>query len=245
MRLKFVLDTEGKDLKLPVHYNQVIQGMFYYSLPRLLGKFLHDVGFFYNNRSFKLFTFSKIFSEKFNIKNSSIYFKPPITIYISSAVEEVSKTFAEVILKKETITLNKQPLALKSVEILQKPKFRHINRIKTLSPITVYKTIDKEDGKKFTKSIFPDDPEFSNLIRENVRKKYNIVRGEDLKNFDFEVKPIKYVVKPLKYKNYIIKAVDGEFEIKTDPKILEAVYDAGLGAKNSQGFGMIEIMSEN
>lgn len=27
--------------------------------------FLHNIGFYYNNRSFKLFTFSRIFSENF------------------------------------------------------------------------------------------------------------------------------------------------------------------------------------
>jgi len=245
LRIKLVLEKEGKDLALPVHYNQIIQGMLYRSLPRLLAKFLHDVGFFHNNRPFKLFTFSKIFAEKFNIHNSTAYFKPPISIYISSAIEEVSKSFAETVLQREKIILNKQPLTLKSIEIVPKPKFNQINKIRTLSPITVYKTIEKEDGKKFTQYIFPEDPEFNTLIKENIKKKYSIIKGTELEDFEFEIKPINYKVKPLKYKDYIIKAVDGGFEIKTDPEILEAVYDAGLGAKNSQGFGMIEIMSEN
>jgi CRISPR-associated endoribonuclease Cas6 len=245
LRIKLVLEKEGKDLALPVHYNQIIQGMLYRSLPRLLAKFLHDVGFFHNNRPFKLFTFSKIFAEKFNIHNSTAYFKPPISIYISSAIEEVSKSFAETVLQREKIILNRHPLTLKSIEIIPKPKFNQINKIRTLSPITVYKTIEKEDGKRFTQYIFPEDPEFSTLIKENIKKKYSIIKGTELEDFEFEIKPINYKVKPLKYKDYIIKAVDGEFEIKTYPEILEAVYDAGLGAKNSQGFGMIEIMSEN
>jgi CRISPR-associated endoribonuclease Cas6 len=245
LRIKLVLEKEGKDLTLPIHYNQIIQGMLYRSLSRLLAKFLHDVGFFHNNRPFKLFTFSKIFAEKFNIHNSIAYFKPPITIYISSAIEEVSKSFAETVLQREKIILNRQPLTLKSIEIMPKPKFNQINKIRTLSPITVYKTIEKEDGKKFTQYIFPEDPNFATLIKENIKKKYSIIKGIELGDFEFEIKPINYKVKPLKYKDYIIKAVDGKFEIKTDPEILEAVYDAGLGAKNSQGFGMIEIMSEN
>jgi CRISPR-associated endoribonuclease Cas6 len=68
LRIKLELEKEGKDLTLPVHYNQIIQGMLYRSLPRLLAKFLHDVGFFHNNRPFKLFTFSKILW----VRNSNI-----------------------------------------------------------------------------------------------------------------------------------------------------------------------------
>jgi CRISPR associated protein Cas6. len=34
----------------------------------------------------------------------------------------------------------------------------------------VYKTIEKEDGKKITQYFFPEDPEFKDLVKENIRK---------------------------------------------------------------------------
>jgi len=243
MRIKLVLESEGNNqISLPVHYNQIIQGFLYHNLPTELGKFLHDVGFFYHNRPFKLFTFSKIFSKKITINNSTAYFESPITIFISSPVEDVSKSFAKSLLISEKISLKNQSLTLKSIEILQKPKFDFINKIKTLFPITVYKTIEKEDGKKITQYFFPEDPEFKDLVKENIRKKYSVIKETDLNDFEFDIKPLGYKKKIIKYKNFVIKAVDGEFELKIQPEILETVYDAGIGAKNSQGFGMIKII---
>jgi CRISPR-associated endoribonuclease Cas6 len=106
----------------------------------------------------------------------------------------------------------------------------------------VYKTIEKEDGKKITQYFFPEDPEFKDLVKENIRKKYSVIKETDLNDFEFDIKPLGYKKKIIKYKNFVIKAVDGEFELKIQPKILETVYDAGIGAKNSQGFGMIKII---
>jgi CRISPR-associated endoribonuclease Cas6 len=99
MRIKLVLESEGNNqISLPVHYNQIIQGFLYHNLTTELRKFLHDVGFFHHNRPFKLFTFSKIFSKKITINNSTAYFESPITIFISSAVEDISKSFAKSLL---------------------------------------------------------------------------------------------------------------------------------------------------
>jgi CRISPR-associated endoribonuclease Cas6 len=80
------------------------------------------------------------------------------------------------------------------------------------------------------------------LVKENIRKKYSVIKEIDLNDFEFDIKPLGYKKKIIKYKNFVIKAVDGEFELKIQPEILETVYDAGIGAKNSQGFGMIKII---
>jgi CRISPR-associated endoribonuclease Cas6 len=171
MRIKLVLESEeNNQISLPVHYNQIIQGFLYHNLPTELRKFLHDVGFFYHNKPFKLFTFSKIFSKKITINNSMAYFESPIIIFISSAVEDVSKSFAKSLLTSEKIFLKNQSLTLKSIEILQKPKFDFINKIKTLSPITMYKTIEKEDGKKITQYFFSEDPELRIWLKKTSEK---------------------------------------------------------------------------
>ncbi|MGC8734284.1 MAG: CRISPR-associated endoribonuclease Cas6, partial [bacterium] len=98
-----------------------------------------------------------------------------------------------------------------------------------------------------TEYIFPDNPLFNKLIKDNIIKKYLIIEGITNKNeiepFNFEITSIDTKIKILKYKNFIIKGVDGELIIKTDnPEIIEKIYDAGLGSKNSQGFGMFEII---
>jgi len=36
----------------------------------------------------------------------------------------------------------------------------------------------------------------------------------------------------------------GIYKLKGGPELIHLVYDAGLGAKNPQGFGMFEIVKE-
>lgn len=244
MRIKLELSSNKEYIRLPVSYNTLIQAMLYKSLPRLLAKFLHDIGFFYNKRPFKLFTFSKIYSSYFNFfkDSNTIAFKSPITIYISSSISEISETLADYITKKDYIKLGQNTLNISSIEIINRPSFYDFNtKIKTLSPITAYKTILKDD-KKFYKFYNPTDDEFKYLVKENIKKKFEIIKAQNLEDFEFDVKPIDVKKAITKYKDFIIEGYEGDFVINIDPYILSVVYDSGLGAKNSQGFGMIEVI---
>ena len=243
MKVKLKLTSENEYIVLPLHHNYAIQTMLYKNLPKFLSDFLHDVGFFYNGRRFKLFTFSKIQSKHFKLLKDKklIKYKTPITLYISSAVADITKFWGETFLKKDKIYLGKNELLLEEIEVLPNPEFKEQMLIKTLSPITVYRTF--ENGKKYYRYYSPDEEEFQNLIKENLKKKYQIVSSKELTDFPFEIKPYKNIKKVLfKYKNFPIEAYEGVFQIKTDPEIFKKVYDAGLGAKNSQGFGMIEVV---
>lgn len=243
MRLKLTFDSEKGFIGLPIHHHKILQGFIYKNLPKYLAEFLHNIGFYYKNRNFKLFTFSKIFSEKFRIKNQKMYFNTPFIIYLSSAINEIPQSFKDSIIYKEKINLGKNEVILKNVEFIETPEYSsNIVKIKTLSPIVVYKTI--EDKKKFTKYFSPLDQEFNELIKTNIQKKYEILTGTSLNDFQFLIKGVNTYSKILKYKNFIIKGTEGIFEILVKPEIFRTIYDCGIGAKNSQGFGMIEIAQE-
>jgi CRISPR-associated endoribonuclease Cas6 len=42
----------------------------------------------------------------------------------------------------------------------------------------------------------------------------------------------------------VIKGWFGIYEKDGDPRLLKLAYSTGLGAKNSQGFGMIDVIKE-
>ena len=50
-------------IALPKSYNHILQAFFYRNMDLLLSKFLHDIGFPYGKRRFKLFTFSKVIGK--------------------------------------------------------------------------------------------------------------------------------------------------------------------------------------
>ncbi len=248
MRLKLTFTSNKEVIKLPVHYHHFIQGMLYRNLPDPVSDFLHNIGFFYKKRQFKLFTFSKIFSKGFKIVKDEIkgkiaIFNSPITLYISSAISDYPKEWAEKFIVKDKIFLEKNELFLQQIEVLKPPEFKNFHIVKTLSPITVYRTFNKPDEKKYQQFYFPQNSEFSELLKENIRKKYEIITGRKLQDFTFSITPAgKVKIKKLKFKDTLIQGVEGIFKIKLEPEIFKAIYDAGLGAKNSQGFGMVEIL---
>ena len=45
----------------------------------------------------------------------------------------------------------------------------------------------------------------------------------------------------MKYRGTIIKGWMGRFVLNGNKKLLKLGYDCGIGAKNSQGFGMVEV----
>ena len=113
--------------------------------------------------------------------------------------------------------------------------------IKTLSPITVYSTLVSQDGKKKTYYYSPFESEFSELIKNNLIKKYEAFNCKKLDYYDFKITPIKETLKEsvIFYKGFIVKGWNGVFEIKGNKELIEVALNSGMGSKNSQGMGCI------
>lgn len=236
MQIKVVFSSDW-EIILPIHYNEHLQGFVYKSLDDDIGKILHNEGFKYEKRSFKLFSFSRIIGEFRLFKDRGvIVFKPPIIVWFSFGIREVGLSFLKNIYDKRQI-LAGNPLTVSDVNI----KTYDINNdlvVKTLSPITAYRTV-YENGKRKTVYYSPRDENFINLVKFNLLKKYKVVYGEDYYG-DLEFKGLRgFKMSIVKYKNTVIKAWNGVFYLKGDKSILELALYCGLGVKNSQGFGFI------
>ncbi|MDI6840561.1 MAG: hypothetical protein QMD71_06925 [bacterium] len=82
MRITIILETEDRALSLPIHYNHIIQGFIYDNISKKLAKFLHQKGYIYGKRAFKLFTFSRLYGRfRLNKGTNTIYFAP-LSIFI-------------------------------------------------------------------------------------------------------------------------------------------------------------------
>ncbi|NPA58211.1 MAG: CRISPR-associated endoribonuclease Cas6 [Aquificae bacterium] len=248
MRLKLVLNSYQPFINLPLHHNVTIQGMLYKSLPKILLDFLNEIGFFHTGKKFKPFTFSRIYSERFVLDKDKkrIKYKAPITIYLSSAVNGKAKNWDGSIPEGEKIQLGKNELFLEKIVVKREPEFGEEFYIRTLSPITVYRTFENENQKKFYQYYNPSQEEFEELIRDNLKKKYSFITGREIDHFPIKIESTERLRKVLiKYRDFPVEAYDGVFKIKTDPEMFKVVYDTGLGSKNSQGFGMIEVLNKN
>jgi len=249
MRIKVDFESQ-KPIELPIHYNYFVQSMIYNTIDdKIYATFLHDKGYEVDLKNFKLFSFSRLegpFKIVGNDSNKKIIFDKKVSLIISSPVEDFITKFSTGLLKKDQIYLKDNILYVTSANMLKRPKFSSFHKIKMLSPMCAYKTIRNENSE-YKHFFTPFDDEFYNLISQNLMKKCKLlIKDFDEKSFRFDLKPLKVEekshFKPMLFKKTPIKGWLGFYTIETDPIIMEVAYYCGLGSKNSQGFGLFEII---
>jgi len=236
--------TSENHVKLPLSYNHILQGFIYRHLNEGLGSFLHKGGFSCGKRNFKLFTFSRLMG-KVRIEKGVFSFTPPLHLTISSPYTEILKDLAENFLREEEIWLNRHRLYIDSINVHFPPPMDGELTVRMLSPVTIYSTLVKGDGSRKTYYYNPYEDEFQTLIKENMIKKYLAFYGKEPPEGSLSIEPLKVSKNDEKiviYKNFVIKGWMGTYRLKGHPELLKLAYDAGLGAKNSQGFGCFEVV---
>ena len=228
-------------LTLPINYNNIVQGIIYRAISAmpLYSDFLHDVGFVSNDKNYKMFVFSNL-EGKHSVKDKRITFYDYVSFEVRSPdallINVISRylnyygvAFGEYTYQNVQVSLNDYTVESNSIIIKMK------------SPMTVYST-DMET--KYTNYYSPFEGDFYLKAEENFHNKYlayyDIEPSNNIRLFPYgNDKPIKLVTK---YKNTIINAWYGEYELKGERKYLDFLYQTGLGSKNAQGFGMFDIV---
>ncbi len=237
MRLKVVFDC-NEDIVLPVDYNYYIQSFIYKNISNEMADFLHNKGYCASGRSFKLFSFSKLIGKcSFDRNNQRFRFKPPVSLYISSPVDDFIKSFANHILIND-LFIFKSHIEVSGMDF-QKDVIDEEIHVITLSPVVVYSTLFDMQKKRHTCYFMPREPKYNSLIEENLKKKC-IAFGNELTDGKIEITPAGNIrQKILTYKGFTIKGCEGLLKLKGSSDMIRMALDAGLGSKNSQGFGCI------
>ncbi len=243
MQIKIGFSSES-EIILPIHYNHILQAFIYNNIDKNLACFMHDEGYMSSGRKFKLFTFSNILKRGI-LKDKKFNFKKEIDIIIASPIEGFCKSIVNSMFLNNNLILGKNSIKASKIEILDKRIDSEQIEIETISPITVYSTILKENGNKFTHYYRASEGEFEKLIGENLIKKYKAFYGENL-SIENDIQIIaKGNIKQsiIYYKNFIVKGETGIFTVKGNKNLLQIGLDAGFGSKNSQGFGCGSLLA--
>lgn len=233
MQLSINIRLNGKCV-LPLGYHHIQQSAIY----SLIGGELHDNGYQYDKREYKLFTFGPI-EGRYTIQGKYITFYDEIIFEVRCFDDDIGLTIIKNITSNGIRLLNN---IYKDVEV--KIHNREITtnelRITMKSPICVYKTDDERKTIYFN----PNEEEFFESVRDNFVRKYYAVAGEyPISTIDFGL--IKFSQRDrylTKYKGFYIEGWKGVYELSGNTEYLNFLYNTGLGAKNSQGFGMFEVM---
>jgi CRISPR-associated endoribonuclease Cas6 len=231
------------DALIPIQYNHLVQASIYSSLNRDMAEFLHDRGFPVDGRTFRLFTFSRL-SGPYRRDGPNLRFLGQISLQISSPVHAVIEELASTWLRLGSVQIGEARLAVDAVELKPTPEVESSVDVRTLSPVTVYETLHAADGRAKTYYYAPTEREFGLLCGVNAQRKLRALTGraDDVAPLTVAPagwRPHRQVI--LDYKGTVIKAWHGAFRLTGPSELIQLVLDAGLGSKNAQGFGMVEI----
>ncbi len=237
MRIKVVLNM--KNITLPINYKHALQATVYNMLSNSkYSKFLHDEGYKKEKRSFKLFTFSRIYGQ-FKIENKKINYSSKSHFFITS----IDDNFIEQVI--EFLSLNSRVFICgKSIEIMAFDVLNDVIKtqneyvIKAIEPIVVYST---DDSKKVIYHS-PINSVFIDHLNVNLFNKYEAFFQKKLTEKVDLLEVIEMKKALVTFKNSVFVGYYITLKIKCSKELLRFILDVGLGAKNSMGFGMVDIV---
>lgn len=235
--------TTSDGAVVPIHYNAVVQAMIYSSWNPLMAAFIHERGFPLESRSFRLFVFSRL-SGPYQRQGAFLRYHGPIALQFASPIQALVEDLTSAWLRQGIVRLGSSRLSVDSIDLKPAPSIAGDVLVRTLSPVTVYETLHAPDGRAKTYYYAPTEREFGTLCGVNARRKLAAFRGRGEATGDLSVSPAdgrphRQVI--ISYKGTVVKGWTGAFRLSGPPDLIQMVLDAGLGAKNSQGFGMVEI----
>ena len=240
------LTSPKAELVLPFHYTEWLQAAIYHSMGNSVAQVVHDVGFPVENRSLKLFAFSRLLG-KYRANRETLTFHLPLTLVIASPLKMMIQEFTNSIISRSEFRLGPELLSLSKISMDSTELKSARIRVHTLSPLSTHSTLTKGDGSSYTVYYHPREREFSQYVTQNLLRKYRAIYGEPWLSQsapDIHIQPrhdpkmnIVY------YKDTVIKGYSGTFDISGPVELLQTGWDAGFGDRNSQGFGLVDVPS--
>jgi len=245
VRVRLTFSPKDGVCRLPVHYNQLVQGFLYRHLDESLAESVHNEGYVDGSRRLRMFTFSRL-QGRAMVREGNIVFAGEFSLVVASPDVQFLESLSVHVIRSETLLLGGSPVHLTKAEVETDPPYHNPVLLQALSPITAYSTLMHRDGRRKTYYYTPWEEEFSELLVRNLQRKWRAYYGGEMEGSPegAYVKPVRVNTRNLhvaKYKGTVIKGWSGVYEASLPEPLFRMALDAGLGSKNSQGFGCVGI----
>ncbi|MBA2407752.1 MAG: CRISPR-associated endoribonuclease Cas6, partial [Chitinophagales bacterium] len=255
MRLSIQLELLQGD-QLPLNYNYPISAWIYKCLHHGNNDFaawLHEHGYAYEGKRFKLFTFSQL-KCSFVIKGDRMKINAPQAyLTLSFLIDEPVEHFVAGCFRNQQCVIgdkvSRVAFAIKSIELLPHPVFTEKMRYRLLSPLCITRSRIHEGGEGY-EFLSPDHAEYKkHLIRNLINKHQSVyaITGDE-QHFDIESMNLN-ILSTLKSRLIRIKDHTPEatslrgwlfdFELTAPVELQRVGYYAGFGEKNAMGLGCV------
>ena len=246
------IDTRLHRSLLPLNYQYECSALIYkilFNANQEYATWLHQNGFKADKKQFKLFTFSRFYFPQFKIKGEFVeILSDTFKWQLSFLPERSTQEFVQGLFKERELEIGNRRAKIKchvsSIEILPQPLISKNMEFKTLSPMVISK---KETDGRF-QYIAPDHPMAAELVKINLLAKYEAIHNKPFPKTDFlfeltalnKPKPTLITIKAFTPQESKIKGYMCRFQLRAPVELMEIAYEAGIGGKNSVGFGMVE-----
>lgn len=246
MRLHIVFYSEHPVI-LPWHYPHLLHGFLYGAIAKAsphLGGFLHDQGFVAGNHRYKMLVFSRLYPRRASSHPGGLSLTPPIHWWVSSPLPAFMEALAVTLLTEREVILGAARLEVERVEVEPLPELSGRVMCETLSPLVASTGVRK--GEKLHKRFLsPEEPDFWRVVELNLKRKaaslgISVSSGAAVR-FEAvgEWRSRLFLAQGTQVRGY-----EGRFLMEGEESLLHLAYEAGLGERNSQGFGMFRVLRD-
>jgi len=256
MRFKINLSLSNPNLKtLPLNYQYELSAYIYRTIANgdaNYAEWLHQNGFKMEEKQFRLFTFSNFIIPQKTIdkENARLIIKGNNASFLISFLPERStEEFVKGVFANQIFSigdkLSKAEFTINNIELLPSPNNVSEFIGETLSPICI--TLRNDFNR--IDYLIPSHAQAGELIKNNLLNKYVAFHDKEYSGdlyFEWETlsepRSKLITIKSGTPQQTKIKGYNCQFRIKAAPELLKIAFEAGIGEKNSMGFGMFEVI---
>jgi CRISPR-associated endoribonuclease Cas6 len=268
MRFKIALQNIGKQRMLPID-NQYFLSAWIYSVianaDKEFARFLHNQGYALGNKQFKLFCYSPLLFEKYQIWKEKALIEvlsKQVVFQISFCLNEAAEKFIIGLFNRQQFYLGDKfnGIDFFVTQIERLPDLIHHSGDSTVihsvtnsltknyqakSPVVIsYKT----ENEKYARYLSPEEEGYGELVKQHLLQKYQTIPdAEPLpENTEIEFLPGNkpksklITIKPYTPQQSKVRGFLYRFSLTAPEEIHRLIFDAGFGEKNAQGFGWVE-----
>lgn len=237
------MKTNTSSAVINIQYNYLVQGAIYSALPEDMAVQLHDGGYVAGKRRFKMFSFSRLLGKcTVDGKAGAITFHGDVSLVVTSPDMKFFLTLINNLLTKSHIRIGESLFHVEEVRFDEQLAEGEILTVRTLSPVVVYSTLLKPEGGKYTCYYQPGEGEFDKIVTANLRKKYEAFYNRQPPPGEVSARPLDRPRLHVTYfKGIVVKGYTCRLRLAGPRELLQMALDAGLGSKNAQGYGCVEM----
>lgn len=236
MRCLRIAMYSPRHVTLPIAYNQLVQGMLY-SCWRDSHPEVHGTA---GQRRVSKYTFSPLEGGVTpDPKAKTVQLHDVVSLEVRSPLEDLIDELAAELSRRGYLRIGAHEFNLMNLESRDRLIFPERTLVHMRAPVVAYRTVDEQGH---TQPYSPSDREWHELVEANTEQK---LRSLDLEATGYlQVVPVDRTLRKrvTRFKGTYVTGYLGDLILSADSQTMATLWCLGIGSKNSDGFGMFDIV---